>query len=97
MPPRVGRVLATAEHRVPPILAQQLDDVVAALFDERRHESYVRGAGEGWSVTCDDAAKNVFAWEYDDERGSCGCKVDYYGCLNSRPCCNALSALIATN
>ena len=55
--------------------------------DARRHESYVRGAGEGWSVTCDDAAKNVFAWEYDDERGSCGCKVDYYGCLNSRPCC----------
>ena len=36
-------------------------------------------------MTCDDAAKNVFAWEYDDERGSCGCKVDYYGCLNSRP------------
>ena len=35
MPPRVGRVLATAQHRIPPVLAQQLDDVVAAPFDER--------------------------------------------------------------
>ena len=40
----------------------------------RRHESYVRGAGEGWSVTCDDAAKNVLAWEYDDERGVAGAR-----------------------
>jgi len=35
MPPRVGRVLATAEHRVPPIFIKQLDDVVAAPLYQR--------------------------------------------------------------
>ncbi len=105
-------LMVAAVARLPPLVERRCDDVVQLLgedwwdavlgcrkyaSDARRHSSYVRGAGEGWSVTCDDASSNVFAWEYDDEQGSCGCKVDYYGCLNSRPCCNSLKVLIETN
>ncbi|CAH0375486.1 unnamed protein product [Pelagomonas calceolata] len=105
-------LMVAAVARLPPLIERRCDDVVQLLgedwwdavlgcrkyaSDARRHSSYVRGAGEGWSVTCDDASSNVFAWEYDDEQGSCGCKVDYYGCLNSRPCCNSLKVLIETN
>ena len=105
-------LMVAAVARLPPLIERRCDDVVQLLdenwwdsvlgcrkyaSDARRHSSYVRGAGEGWSVTCDDASSNVFAWEYDDEQGSCGCKVDYYGCLNSKPCCNSLKVLIETN
>ena len=61
---------------------------------------YVRGAGEIYSVYCDDAARVVYAWEYNRDgevqRGACGCRVDYYGCLNN-DCCQLLKEAARTN
>ena len=60
MPPRVGRVLATAEHRVPPIFIKQLDDVVAASLYQRwqaRDGGDHEGEGDEYGRDEDDARR----------------------------------------